>query len=151
MLGKLAQKTSLFEVFRNPVKTHQITECLSKLFDIQLTIRREKRTNSENLLPEEIPFLWILTPTLAAQKLELFAAKTSADWPEGIYFLPPGLNTAIVVIHQLAVERETLWLRMLGKGKVQEKAIDEIKALPKNHSYRENVLELIGNLFAIGS
>jgi hypothetical protein len=40
-------------------------------------------------------------------------------------------------------------LRILGKGKVQENAIDELKALPKEYPHRANVLELIGNLFAM--
>ena len=49
----------------------------------------------------------------------------------------------------LPVNSETLWLRLLGKGKVQENAIDELKALPAQHPHRDNVLELIGNLFAM--
>jgi hypothetical protein len=149
LLGKLAQTTVLFEVFRNPVESHQIKECLGKLFDVQSAFRKEKRRNKSELALETEPFLWILTPTLAEQKLELFAAKPKSDWKEGIYFLPPGFDTGIVVIHQLPVNRETLWMRILGKGKVQENAIDELKALPIDYPHRQNVLELLGNLFAI--
>jgi hypothetical protein len=149
LLGKLAQTTVLFEVFRNPVENYQITECLAKLFDVQLAIRREKRKSKERVSLEGEPFLWILTPTLGEQKLEAFAAKSRSGWERGIYFCPSGLHTGIVVIHQLPVNRETLWLRILGKGKVQENAIDELKALPKEYPYRDNVLELIGNLFTM--
>ncbi len=40
LLGKLAQKPCLFEVFRNPVTTNQIRSCLGKLFDVHAnTIR----------------------------------------------------------------------------------------------------------------
>ena len=38
---------------------------------------------------------------------------------------------------------------MLGRGKVQEKAIDELKALPTDKPYRDSVLELVSNLFAM--
>jgi hypothetical protein len=149
LLGKLAQNPVLFEVFRNPVEIHQITECLAKLFDVQLAIRKEKRKNKTQSTSEIEPFLWILTPTLSETKLRAFAAKSRSDWGQGIYLLPSGLSTGIVVIHQLAVNRETLWVRILGKGKVQENAIDELKALPRDYPNRQNVLELIGNLFAM--
>lgn len=148
LLGKLAQRTCLFEVFRNPVEPHQIRECMGKLFDVESAIRREKRKNQDKISSEE-PFLWILTPTLSAEKLELFGAKNKSGWQKGVYFLPEGLKTGIVVIHQLPVNKDTLWLRVLGKGKVQENAIEEVKSLPKDHPHRDNVLELIGNLFAM--
>lgn len=149
LLGKLAQTTVLLEVFRNPVESYQITECLGKLFDVQLAIRKEKRKNKTQLALEVEPFLWILTPTLSESKLESFAAQSNSDWVQGIYLLPPGLNTGIVVIHQLPVNRESLWLRILGRGKVQENAIDELKALPIDYPNRQNILELIGNLFVM--
>ena len=41
---------------------------------------------------------------------------------------------------------DTLWLRVLGRGKVQERAIDELEALPDNNSYKEIGLELLYNL-----
>jgi hypothetical protein len=65
---------------------------------------------------------------------------------EGIYVLPSGLKTGIIVIHQLPQTPETLWFRLLGKGKVQERAIAEVAALPMNHPCRDNVLDLLGNL-----
>jgi Domain of unknown function (DUF4351) len=68
------------------------------------------------------------------------------DWGEGVYVMPLSLKTGIVVIHQLPQTPETLWFRLLGKGKVQERAIEEVAALPMNHPYRENVLDLLGNL-----
>jgi hypothetical protein len=74
LLGKLAQTTVIFEVFRNPVETHQITECLGKLFDVRSTIRTKKRKNKQQLSSESEPFLWILTPTLGAEKVNSFKA-----------------------------------------------------------------------------
>lgn len=150
LLGKLAQNTCLFEVFRNPVETYQIQECIAKLFDIQNLQRREKRKNKEKILFDSIPFLWILTPTLSQKKLEEFSGKLNLNiYSEGVYFLPPALHTAVVIIHQLPVNQETLWLRMLGRGSVQEKAIEELKNLPANYPHRDNVIELVFNLFTV--
>jgi hypothetical protein len=87
LLGRLAQTTALFEVFRNPVESHQITECLGKLFDVRSAMRREKRKNKQELSSETSLFLWILTPTLGEEKLNSFKAESFPNWPKGIYFL----------------------------------------------------------------
>ncbi|MFB2839390.1 hypothetical protein [Floridanema evergladense] len=54
-----------------------------------------------------------------------------------------------MVIHQLPPTPETLWLRILGKGRVQEQAIDQLAELPENDPLRIVVLELLSNLKAI--
>lgn len=60
----------------------------------------------------------------------------------------PTARYAIVVIHQLPTTEETLWLRMLGKGTTQKKAIKQIARLPANHPLRSNVFLLLANLQA---
>ena len=150
LLGKLAQTTCLFEVYRNPVTADEINECLGKLVEVKTELKRVKRKDkSGQLSPKQAVKLWILTPTLSTAILNSFATKPRANGPEGVYLLGPALDTGIVVIHQLPRNRETLWLRILGKGKVQENAIDELKALPAEYPHRENVLELISNLYVI--
>ncbi|MFB2898237.1 DUF4351 domain-containing protein [Aerosakkonemataceae cyanobacterium BLCC-F50] len=71
------------------------------------------------------------------------------NFGEGVYFLPPALRTAIVVIHQLPNTPETLWLRLLGKGNVQKSAIAQFNSLPNATPFKDSVLELLSNLFAI--
>jgi hypothetical protein len=60
--------------------------------------------------------------------------------------LPPGQKSGIVVIHQLPATLDTLWLRVLGKKKVQQRAIEEINRLDVNSPYRQNALELLSDL-----
>ncbi|MCA2525163.1 MAG: Rpn family recombination-promoting nuclease/putative transposase [Microcystis sp. M54BS1] len=38
---------------------------------------------------------------------------------------------------------ETLWLRLLGRGKTQNQAVRELLELPQGNAFRENVLELL--------
>ncbi|MFB2878338.1 hypothetical protein [Floridanema aerugineum] len=66
----------------------------------------------------------------------------------GIYFLPAQLRTVIVVIHQLPRSLDTLWLRVLGRGKVQAQAIDELEQLPTDNPFRANALILLNRLKA---
>lgn len=149
LLGKLAATPSVFEPFRNAVSAEDINGCLSKLLTLWGELQREANRQKERLNEENLPRLWILTPTASASILAGFGAKIkSGNWGEGIYFLPSSLRTAIIVIHQLPKTPATLWLRLLGKGKVQEEAIDEIQQLPPNHPLRSNVFNLLTNFQA---
>ncbi|MEA5537081.1 hypothetical protein VB691_24090, partial [Crocosphaera sp. XPORK-15E] len=67
------------------------------------------------------------------------------NWEKGVYFLPLILKTGIVVIHQLPVNEDTLWLRVLGKGSTQKKAVEELVELPENNALKENLLEILAN------
>jgi Domain of unknown function (DUF4351) len=55
-------------------------------------------------------------------------------------------KTGIIVLHQLPVTNDTLWLRILGRDNVQIRAIAEIAGLPIDSPYRQNALELFSNL-----
>jgi hypothetical protein len=54
-------------------------------------------------------------------------------------------KTAIVAIDELPETQETLWLRILGKGKTQERAIREVLALPAEHPRRSKILRLLAS------
>ena len=93
-----------------------------------------------------LTILWILTPTLAAPTLTGFGAANEVSWEDGVYLLPPLQKTGIIVIHQLPAIPDTLWFRLLGKGKVQQQAISEVAALPADSPYLTDTLKLLGNL-----
>jgi Domain of unknown function (DUF4351) len=151
LLAKLAASSVVFEPFRNSVKMPQIRACMSKLFDLHQALGKEaKKERQPELTEDSLPMLWILTPTLSAPILEGFGAKLDLErWGEGVYLMPTHFKTGIIVLHQLPKTPATLWLRILGKGRVQEQAIQEVTALPAEHPQRDNVLDLLGNLKVI--
>ena len=53
------------------------------------------------------------------------------------------------MIHRLPETPDTLWLRILGKQKVQQRAIDEINQLDQNSPYRQNALKLLSDLMVV--
>ncbi|MFP4221358.1 MAG: hypothetical protein ACLFM4_15235, partial [Phormidium sp.] len=57
-------------------------------------------------------------------------------------------RTAIIVIHQLPRHLDTLWLRVLGRGRVQQQAIDELGQLSPDNPFRRNALMLLNRLKA---
>jgi hypothetical protein len=135
------------EPFRNSVSVPQIRACMSKLYDLHADIYRAAKRDKQ-LEPKDdvLPTLWILTPTLSDNILTSLGATLHADRGEGVYLLPSAQKTGIVIIHRLPKTPETLWFRILGKEGVQRRAIEEVAELPNGHPYRQNTLELLGNL-----
>lgn len=150
LLGKLATTAAIFEPYRNAINLGDVRNCMSKLFDVFAFLERQARRNNTRIEETELPQLWIISPTASESLLTGFAATLDIDkWGSGVYFLPAHLKTGIVVIHQLPPTPETLWLRILGKGRVQQQAINELAALPENDPLRIVVLELLSNLKTI--
>jgi predicted transcriptional regulator len=146
LLGKLCQTPCLLEPYRNPITLDSLNDCLSKRFAIREIFQREAKRNKQRISEEEIPKLWIITPTASERILSLFTAQLQPNWGEGVYFLPQGLGTAIIVIHQLPETSETLWLRLLGRGGTRERAIDELERLSPNAPLKSASLNLLYNL-----
>lgn len=146
LLGKLATTPAIFEPYRNPASTEEICDCLYKLLQVRGAFKREAKRNETKIIENNLPKLWILTPTASKNLLSGFNATLKADSLPGIYYLGEFLRTAIIVIHQLPRTQETLWLRLLGRGTVQKQAIDELVALPSNQPYVKITLELLYNL-----
>lgn len=151
LLSKLAATGAAFEPFRNPVSANEIRSCEAKLFDLHSELNRQSKRQQQRKQDDSLlPMLWILTPTLAAATLESFGAITDVlGWGNGVYLFPPGQKTGIVVIHQLPETPDTLWLRILGKHKVQQRAVEEINRLDANSPYRQNALKLLSDLMVV--
>jgi hypothetical protein len=146
LLGRFAATAAIFEPFRNAASKEEICDCLLKLLEVRGALQREANKNQTPIQELEIPKLWILTPTASTTLLSGFRAVQGEDWLPGVHFMADYLRTAIVAIHQLPQTLETLWLRILGRGRVQEQAINELKALPSNHPFQKATLELVYNL-----
>ncbi|MCT7981308.1 hypothetical protein [Laspinema olomoucense] len=147
LLGRLATTPAVFEPFSNPVKPREICSCLVKLLDIKAEFERQSVREKRRLTLVESPRLWMMTPTASAAVLADFGATLDLEnWMSGVYFLPKGLQSAIIVLHQLPPTPETLWLRILGTGKVQKQALQELYQLPPDNPTRETTLELLYNL-----
>lgn len=150
LLGKIAAQPAVFEPFRSPVQPGEIRSCLGKLFDLHAEFERQAARENTRIAESDLPLLWILSPTVSDPLLAGFRAIPEPEnWVNGVYFLGTSLKAAIIAIHQLPRNPETLWLRVLGKGNVQKQAIAELIELPSDNSFRLNALELLYNLRTI--
>ncbi|MBD2247137.1 hypothetical protein [Nostoc sp. FACHB-888] len=147
LLGKFAAEPALVEPFRNAATIAEIRSCINKLFDIFAEVKRQAKGDKTRLGESELPRLWILSPTDSESILDGFRTNQDEEnWGIGVNFLGDYFRTAIVVIHQLPCSEETLWLRILGKGRVQQQAVDELEALPQNNPLRSKAIDLLLNL-----
>ena len=133
LLGKMAVTSCLFEPYRNAPNEIEIRSCLLKLYSVQGELLRQAKREKRSISEEELPFLWILTPTCSERILEGFGAKTKEGWEKGVYFLPKYQKAAIVAINQLPIIEDTLWLRAMGKGKTQTEAISKVVELSREN------------------
>lgn len=121
LLGRIATHPCLLEPFRNSPTPTEIRTCLLKLFEVQGEFQRSARREKQRLLEANLPKLWIITPTASVPLLNGFRAMVDEEnWGRGVYFFSNYLRTAVIVIHQLPCTKDTLWLRVLGKGTVQK-------------------------------
>ncbi len=148
LLGRLAKTRVLFEPYHYPVTPDEITASLVKLLEVQGEFYRAAERAKVEWNELDLPWLWILTPTISEETLTGFGAEESTEEETGIYFLPPAMLTGLVVIDELPHNNKTLWLRLLGRGKVRHQAILELVALPAHYSLRSVSLELLYNLLA---
>ncbi len=143
LLAHIATTPCLIEPYRNAPGFSEMRSCLLKLFLVQADHQRQARREDASLSEAELPHLWILSPTASEISLQSFGATQSLEWLPGIYALPAALRTSIVVIHQLPKTPDTLWLRLLGRGKTQQQAVEEILSLASDDPRRSQTLNLL--------
>ncbi len=145
LLGKMAVTSCLFEPYRNAPNEIEIRSCLLKLYSVQSELLRQAKREKRSISEEELPFLWILTPTCSERILEGFGAKIKEGWEKGVYFLPKYQKAAIVAINQLSMTEDTLWLRVMGKGRTQNEAISEVVELSKENDKWDRLMEIFAS------
>ncbi|MBD2294208.1 hypothetical protein H6G06_12065 [Anabaena sphaerica FACHB-251] len=145
LLGKMAVTSCLFEPYRNAPNEIEIRSCLLKLYSVQSELLRQAKREKRSISEEELPFLWILIPTCSEKILEGFGATAKEGWEKGVYFLPKYQKAAIVAINQLPMTEDTLWLRVLGKGRTQNEAISEVVELSKENDKWDRLMEIFAS------
>jgi hypothetical protein len=142
LLGRIAATACLIEPYRNAPGNEDILNCIMYLVIQRGERQRKANREKQTLNADDYEMLWVVGPTISKGA---FGAQSAEGWGSGVYFAVSGLRTFLIAAHQLAPTRDTLWLRILGKGKIQKQAIDEVLALPKDDPLRNLALELIAS------
>jgi hypothetical protein len=147
LLSKLVTINSSIEIFRNQPDVFQVLMCMKKLYMYFAELNREANRKDVSFNVAGKGNLLIITTTASKTLLDGFGATINSDINcNGIYSLHETLFVSIIAVNQLPVINETLWLRVLGKGKVQRNAVDELLVLPDTNAYKQNTLRMLANL-----
>ncbi len=144
VLSQMLLSNCLIEPFRNQPSLNEVRSCLLKLFSLQSELQREAKRNQESINEKNLPFLWILASSASDKLIDSFGFQLDPENPvTGVYISTAGLKTNLIAINQLPVIPETLWLRILGKGKTQKSAILELVDLSPENPLRNLALEQV--------
>jgi hypothetical protein len=147
LLSTLAGQTAIIEVYRNQPNDKQARNCLKKLYMYFSELNRKAGKDDTDDDVSGLGKLWIVTTTASQNFLNGFGATLDPEINcPGVYSLHESLKAAIIAVNQLPVTGDTLWLRVLGKGGVQKRAVNEFLALPDSHPYKKNTLRMLSNL-----
>jgi hypothetical protein len=140
VLVQMVDRPALLEPFRSALTNENVETCLIKLFGLRNELQREHPV----FTIQTPPHLWLLAAEVSDRLLQEFTdGKASSELGEGFYPMKKGLRTTIVALDELLDTPQTLWLRLMAKGKVQANAIEELILLRESDPKRLNALNLI--------
>jgi hypothetical protein len=153
LLGELSREPSLFEPFRNTPGLTPIRRVLCKQLSWHHELERRARLaaragptapdeDREGAGPDLVPFPWlvVLSDGRPDSVLDLF--RFVAQSP-GVYETVPALRMRVVVLAELPRTRETLLLRLLGKGRRLAEALADLRAQPEDAWERSLAMPLV--------
>lgn len=146
LLGRMSAQPTLFEPYSKRPGVNEVRSCILKLMVVLLdAVRTANRERQPTPAEAKLPMLWILSPFASPKLMESFGGKPKASWPEGVYFWVDGLRTGFVAIDRLPETPETLWVRLLGRGRTLEVAISEVLVLPPRDPRRDKAVQLLAS------
>jgi hypothetical protein len=142
-LGELARGSVLFELFRNPLNVLELKSCVLK--GIELEAREVRSARRAKQPPSSVsgPMLCVITPSMSAEYAVHVGAALMSGGKPGLYALAAIWRTVIVVANELPEDSSTLWLRLLGRGAVQAKAVRQLVEMSEREPLRDATLRLL--------
>ena len=144
ILKQVISTPSILEVYSGSPTVDELSTCLLKLLWLREDITRKAKSDKHKLSPRELPWLWVLVPSLSAPLKKASGVIRKPRSAQGIYHFPNSMiQTVIVSIKELPTTPEYLWLRILGRNQTQAKAIEEVLALSPTDPRRTSILRML--------
>ena len=124
LFGQITREACTLEPFHATPDGEEVGECIRKLWNFRHVLGLRSSA-------PPLPRLWILSSGRPESGIEDFSFGRIEGAAPGLYEGPRRLFTGLVVISELLETRETLLLRLMGAGRTLQRAIAELKALPR--------------------
>lgn len=136
LLGRIVTGPVTIEFFHNTPSGEELHMCLLKHGEFRHFLSRRKS------LPP-LPVQWVISSGRPGASIDGLGFRPLPGGLRGIYESPPFHVTRLVVVSELPVARDTLLVRLLGAGSVQQQAIAELQALPDDAPERRLALPVL--------
>jgi hypothetical protein len=164
VFGRVAGSPVIIESYSKPPSFDELRDCVRKLLAAHhldvLRTRRARRLDrrrhgeprdigrsSPRAPPPEIPVLWITSAGRPDGAIEAFAFQPLQGWPHGVYAGPQtAIPVRLVLVNELPTHRETLALRLLGRGATRQHAMAELADLPEDSWEQHHLVPLLVEL-----
>lgn len=140
-LARMTARVCVVEPYSRTPGLPAARACLRKqlAWDNQRT-RKAEREKDE---PPEFPYLWIVSTGVPRTVLETYRLEPKEPWPPGFHVGTAGLAMGVVVLSELERSRDTLLLRLLGRGDVLRDAMLDARRIESEELHRMT-LEILG-------
>jgi hypothetical protein len=128
LLGRLTEAPeSNIEPYRNTPSVVRVRDDLRRVWGYH---NDRSLVRGERVAPEAMTPLLVLSPGVPREAKRAFSAVQVPDLPTGVYASDAAIGLWVVVIAELPATRDTLALRLMGRGRVLDAALAELRALP---------------------
>jgi hypothetical protein len=143
-LGRLARGRVLFEHYARPPLEADLESCWVKRMELDAGERRAARREKRARSSASRTTLCVIMPSLPRSLAASVEARPASPGPRGSYTVAPILRTFLVAANELPEVRSTLCLRLLGRGRVQARALTELRRLRGRHrAFRDDTIKLV--------
>jgi hypothetical protein len=144
ILKQVISTPSILEVYSGFPSVDELSTCLLKLLWLREDIIRKAKSEKQKLSAKELPSLWILVPSLSAALKKVSGVIHKPRSAQGIYHFPnPMIQAVIISIKELPPTPEYLWLRILGRNRIQASAVEEVLSLSLDDPRRASILRML--------
>lgn len=127
-LARMVERPCLFEPYSRAPGAAELRACMRK--QLAWDNERVREAERRQTRAPEFPFLWILSPGDPKTVTIGYGFEAREGWPHAFRFAPPEYAAGLVIISKLERTRATLFLRLLGSGRVLKGAIEDVRELP---------------------
>lgn len=131
LLGRLSRSIpALLEPFHDPPDIGEVRACIHK----QLALDRHRQREAARAQEKRPPFprLWILSAGRPRRVLKAYGFTPMPGWPLGCWRRSKADALGLIVIRDLPPVRDTLMLRLMGRGAVLRRAVADLGRLPED-------------------
>jgi len=129
LFGRMTEGPCILEPYQKPPGEDELRECIRK----HLSFHHERVIDAPPGGDKSVVAFatcWIVSAGRPAASLPAFGFTPATGWPRGVYDTVPGLQLKLAVVTELPRSRETLFVRLMGRGAVFQHALDDLVALP---------------------